>query len=81
MLTTLPEIVAPDFVIELLTITEINAGTLLGGPQLLPGLLVQAPPHIAGFGLVELANPLKLPDTLRPLGEFKSAHCALQNVT
>ena len=81
MLTTLPEIVAPDFVIELLIMTEINAGTLSGGPELLPGLLVQAPPHDAGLGLIELVNPLKLPDMLPPLREFKSDHCALQNVT
>jgi hypothetical protein len=49
--------VGPDFVIELLTMTVINDGTVAGGPELLPGLLAQAPPHIAGSGLVQLVKP------------------------
>lgn len=77
----LPEIVGPDFVMELLTITVINEGTLAGGPELLPGLLVHAPPQIAGLGLVELVKPLKPLGPGPPLSELKFAHRALQNVT
>jgi hypothetical protein len=62
--------VGPDFVIELLTITVINDGTVAGGPELLPGLLVQAPSQIAGFGLVELVKPLKLLGAVPPLSKF-----------
>lgn len=76
-----PEIVGPDFAIELVTTTVINEGTLLGGPELLPGLLVHAPPQIGGFGLVELAKPLKPAGAGPPLNELRFAHCALQNVT
>jgi hypothetical protein len=68
-------------VIELVTITGINDGMLLGGAELLPGLLVQAPPQLAGFGLVALAKPLKLAGACPPLNELLSAHCAPQNVT
>ena len=77
----LPEIVGPDFVIELATMTAMNCGTLLGGPELLPGLLVQVPPQIAGLGLVERAKPLKALGAGPPLSEFSFAHCAPQNVT
>jgi hypothetical protein len=61
--------------------TGINDGTLLGGAELLPGLLVQAPPQLAGFGLVALAKPLKVVGARPPLNVFWSAHWALQNVT
>ena len=77
----LPAIVDPDFVIELLTTTGINDGTLPGGAELLPGLLVQAPPQLAGFGLVALAKPLKFVGAGPPLNMFWSTHCAPQNVT
>ncbi len=30
-----------------------------GGPELFPGSLVQAPPHVGAVGLTELAKPLK----------------------
>jgi hypothetical protein len=59
--------VGPDFVIELLTITVINDGTVAGGPELLPGLLVQAPPQIARF---ELVKPLKVLGAVPPLSKF-----------
>jgi hypothetical protein len=76
-----PVIVGPDFVIELVTMTVINEGTLSGGPELLPGLLVQAPPQRGGFGLAELAKPLKLDGAGPPLNELRFAHCASQKVT
>lgn len=76
-----PEMLGPDFVIELATITVINGGTLLGGCALLPGELVHAPPQTGGFGLVEPAKPLKLLGAGPPLNEFSLAHCAPQNVT
>ena len=76
-----PMIVDPDFVVELVTMTEINDGMLLGGPELLPGLLVQTPPQRGGFGLVELAKPLKLEGAGPPLSELRFAHCAPQKVT
>ena len=77
----LPEIVGPDFVIELATMTVMYVGTLLGGPELLPELLVHVPPQFGGFGLVEFAKPLKLAGAGPPLSEFRFAHCAPQNVT
>lgn len=69
-----PEIAGPDLVIELVTMTAINEGTLGGGPELLPGLLVQTPPQRGGFGLVELAKPLKLEGAGPPLKELRFAH-------
>ena len=77
----LPEIVPPDCVIELAAITVMNGGTLLGGVELLPVPLVHVPPQAAGFGLVELAKPLKLWGAVPPLREFTEAQCAPQNVT
>jgi hypothetical protein len=56
----LPEIVEPDFVIELDTITPRYAGMLFGGPELFPGFVVHAPPWAGGFVLVESTKPLKL---------------------
>lgn len=77
----LPVIVAPDCVAELATRTVINGGTLFGGRELLPGLLVQEPPQAGGFGLVELAKPLKPEGAEPPLSVFRFAHRASQNVT
>ena len=51
----LPEIIEPDLVIELETITVMKADTLAGGPELLPGSLFQVPPHAGGFGFGEFA--------------------------
>jgi hypothetical protein len=56
----LPEIVEPDFVIELAAITVISCGTLSGGEQLFPGRLDHVPPQAGGFVFVVLAKPLKL---------------------
>lgn len=77
----LPDIVEPDFFIELDAITVMYDGTLLGGPELFPGSLVHTPPQVGGFVLVESAKPLKLFDAEPPLREFCFAHCAPQNVT
>src|ERR1044071_3237269 len=77
----LPEIVEPDCVMELAAITVMRGGRLLGGPELLPGLLVHVPPQSAGFGSVDWAKPLKLLGAVPPLKEFSWAHCAPQNVT
>jgi hypothetical protein len=77
----LPAIVEPDCVIELAAITVMKGGMLLGGPELLPGSLVHVPPQVGGFGLVELAKPLKLRGAAPLLSEFNRAHCAPQNVT
>ena len=71
----------PDCTTELDAITVINRGMVLGGPELLPGLLVHVPPQVGGFVLVELANPLKLLGGLPLLSEFECAHCAPQKVT
>jgi hypothetical protein len=77
----LPEIVEPDFVMELDAITARYDGTLLGGPELLAGSLVQVPPWAGGFVLVEFANPLKLDGAEPPVRLFDLFHCESQNVT
>lgn len=77
----LPEIVGPDCVIELATMTMMYDGMLLGGPELLPEVLVHVPPQLGGFGLVTLAKPLKLAGAGPPLSELTRAQCAPQNVT
>ena len=73
--------VEPDLLIELETITAMYSGTLLGGPELLPGSLVHVPPQLGGWVLVESAKPMKLEGAAPPLNEFSLAHCAPQNVT
>ena len=80
-LRLLPEITEPLLAIELDTITVMNSGIAAGAPALLPGSLVQVPPHVAGDVLAELANPLKLDGAEPPLSELDFAHCAPQNVT
>ena len=54
---------------------------LLGGPELLPVSLDQAPLQIGGFVLVEFAKPLKLEGGVPPLKEFSDAQFAPQKVT
>jgi len=76
-----PEISEPDFVMELDTSTMMNCGTVAGGSELFPGSLVQLPLQVGGFGMVELAKPLKLDGAEPPLSELSFAHCAPQNVT
>ena len=70
----LPAIVEPDLFIELATITVMYAGTLLGGPELLPGSLFHVPPQAGGVVLVEFAKPLKVEGAGPPLSEFELAH-------
>jgi hypothetical protein len=77
----LPEIVEPDWMMELAAITVMKGGRLLGGCELLPVALVHVPPQATGFGSVELAKPLKLWGAPPPLVEFNEAQCAPQNVT
>ena len=62
-----PLSIEPDFVIKLETITVMSAGTLGGGPELLPGSLCHVPPQAGGFGFGELAKPLKLAGAGPPL--------------
>jgi len=71
----------PFMVIELETITVMNSGTATGGPEVLPGSLVQVPPQVAGWVLVALAKPLKLAGGGPSLNEFDLAHFAPQKVT
>ena len=47
-----PEIVGPDFELELVTITPMKAGNgPSGGGALLPGLVVQSTPQLGVDGL------------------------------
>ena len=78
--SVLPEIVEPDFVDELVTITAMYGGSgPAGGGELLPGSVLQVEPHagVAGF----LAKPLKSEGAEPPLREFVFDHCAPQKVT
>ena len=73
----MPEIVDQDLSTELDTITAMNDGTVAGGPELLPGSVVQGCPQAGGL-LVESAKPLKLFGAPPPLSELLFAHCAPQ---
>ena len=64
---------------ELDTITVMYSGIAAGGPEVLPGSLVQVPPQVEVSA--ELAKPLKLEGAEPPLSEFKFDHCAPQKVT
>jgi hypothetical protein len=81
ILGTLPEIVEPDLLIALETTTPINAGSVFGGFELLPGPVVHVSPHTGGLVLTAEAKPLKLGGALPPLSAFWLDHVALQNVT
>jgi hypothetical protein len=75
MCGVLPEIVEPDFVLELVTITPMNAGSgPAGGGVLLPGSVLQSTRQlgVAGFS----AKPLKLAGAAPPLSELSFHHCA-----
>src|SRR5580765_540948 len=76
-----PEIVEPDFETVLDTTTPMNDGTVSGGPELLPGLDDQLPPHTGGELLSVSAKPLKLAVAAPPLSVLSSHHCAPQKVT
>jgi hypothetical protein len=77
----LPEMTAPDFVIELATITLIVDGSVAGGPEVMPVSVVHVPPQKAGLGVVLSAKPLKAEGAAPPLNELDLAHFAPQNVT
>jgi hypothetical protein len=51
----LPEMTDPDLVIELATMTLMVEGTVDGGLELLPGLVLHVPPQFAGLGVVTSA--------------------------
>ena len=75
-----PEILGPDLLDELVTITAISAGSgPSGGGELLPGSALQLIPQAGVPGLS--AKPLKLRGAGPPLSALIFAHCAPQNVT
>ena len=76
-----PDRVEPDLLIELVTITLMNCGTVAGGVELLPGLVAQLCPQLGGLPEGMAPKPLKLLGADPPLSEFCCAHCAPQNVT
>ena len=77
----LPEIVEPDFEMELDTITAMKAGSgPAGGGALVPGAVDQPTPH-AGRLAGEFAKPLNAAGAPPPLRSFDFHHCAPQNVT
>jgi hypothetical protein len=75
---TSPAMELQNLTIELDTITPMSEGWLAGGPELLPGLLVQPPPQLWGE---TSAKPLKASGAAPPLRALTLAHCAPQNST
>ena len=78
---TFPEIVEPDLLIVFETTTPIKGGSVSGGFELLPGLVVQVSPQTGGWVLTLEAKPLKLGGALPPLSTFWLDQVALQKVT
>src|SRR5579872_6139086 len=75
-----PEMVEPDFVIELATITPMYEGSgPPGGDALLLGPVVQLVPHTGGTALS--SNPLNDDGVGPPLRVLSFDHWAPQNVT
>jgi hypothetical protein len=71
--------VLPDWLMEVETTTAMYDGTLEGGPELLPGCVVQVWPHA---GIVRLlSKPLNAAGAVPPLSPFNFHHCEPQNVT
>src|SRR6266478_1362022 len=79
MWTISPEIVDPDCVMLLATITPINGGTVGGGLELLPVSVVQVWPQ-AGVELL-FSKPLKLAGAQPPLMGLAFHHCAPHHIT
>src|SRR6266545_2056924 len=80
MWTVLPEIVEPDLLIELETITAMSAGSGPGGGDaLLPGDVVQLVPHVTVGG--DFSKPLNEAGAVPPVRLFRFHHCAPQKVT
>src|SRR6266852_357551 len=69
MWTVSPDSVEPDLWTELATMTAMYCGTMSGGPELLPGSLVQPAPHCGGCP-VPSAKPLKLAGAEPPRNEL-----------
>src|SRR6266481_740265 len=79
--TVLPEIVEPDFEMELDTITAMKAGSgPAGGGGLFPGAVDQVTPQ-AGRLPGAFSKPLNEAGAAPPLRSFNFHHCAPQNVT
>ena len=77
--TLLPEMRAWSWLIELETITAMYVGTLSGGCELLPAVVDQVLPQVAGpLGLS--AKPLKSAGPVLPANGMADAHWAPQNV-
>jgi hypothetical protein len=70
MLVTLPEIVVPFFVTELEMTVPIYAGMESTGGELLPGELVQRPPHTGGLEIGVSTNPMNADGAAPPLRMF-----------
>src|SRR2546421_9118471 len=64
---------------ELETITPMYCGTVAGGFELLPGLLVHVPPHVGV--VVPSSNPLKAFGAAPLVIGLFCDHCAPQKVT
>lgn len=73
---TLPLIVEPLFVIELETIMPMNGGTVAGGLELFPGLLVQVPPQVGV--VIPSSNPLNALGAAPPVMGLFCDHCEPQ---
>ena len=69
----LPEIAEPFLAVELVTITSMYGGIEVGGGVLLPGAVVQVPPHDGSAGV--RAKPLKLAFAAPPEMRFSFDHC------
>src|SRR5579862_1842918 len=79
MCTMLPEIVLPDFVTWLVTITAISPGTLAGGGVLLPGSVVQVLPQVGA--VLPSSKPLKLAGPEPVLSALFFHHCDPHQLT
>jgi hypothetical protein len=75
---TSPEIELPGWETVLDTATARYAGTLPGGPALLPTEVVYPVPQAGGAVPAPDANPLKLSGAIPPLRRFAAGHCGLQ---
>ncbi len=75
---TSPVIVSPDWETVLETATARYAGTLPGGPALLPTDVVYPVPQAGGVVPAPDANPLKLCGAIPSLRGFAVDHCGFQ---
>ena len=69
----LPEIVEPDLVILLAAITAMYSGTVAGGAEEVPGLLVHFSPQVGGL-TEDSAKPLNDAGADPPESEFSFHH-------